>query len=150
MLCAHVPPQEMHHRQLKDEVYPGVEGEQGEIEHDGARVKRQDVGPFHQGQTSLSEFLTQGHRDFFSVVRIELVLQLLETGSHLFLRRRVAAVEEKEGQLHVVRSPTQGIISLLEFSRIVEFAPLLPLEEIEVDVAIVISQLALLGVANET
>ena len=62
-----------------------MEGEQGKVKHDGTRVEREDVCPFHQGETSCTEFLTQGRGDFFLITCIELLLELLEAGGHFFL-----------------------------------------------------------------
>ena len=97
-------------RQFKNEIDPGLEGEQGEVEHNGAGVERQDVCPFHKWQTSSTKFLTQLFRDFLNVFFIQCLLKALKTGSHIFLCRRVTSIEKQKGQLNVIRAPMQGII----------------------------------------
>ena len=47
VLRSHIQPKDVHDGEFEEEVYPRVEGEQGEVEHDGACVERQDVCPFH-------------------------------------------------------------------------------------------------------
>ena len=66
------------------------------------------------------------------------------------MRKRVAAVEEEEYFIHKILAPRQRIIIRLDLTGIVKFTALLTFQEIEVDVAVIIRQLALLGMANKS
>ena len=66
MSVVHVEVKACQHSNLKQEVQPGLSNEQTDVQHNGTRVKRKDVGVFHQGLACGTELVAQALRNVVS------------------------------------------------------------------------------------
>ena len=123
--------------------------EDAQVEHDGTRIEGENVGVLHQGKAASAETLDQRGREHLETL-IKCCLEGLEARGLLLLRVGVVAVEEEEDLPGGLLRPTERTKLLAQGLEVVEFTARLALEEIQVDIAVVVGELALLAVTNET
>ena len=157
MTVPHVEIDGSEDRYLKERIEVRHVDETGDEEHRGTGVVRQDVGVLHQWQALLSEGLTEVLRHLGSIgpVELDLAEEALEHGGVLLLLTAPANVEGVEdvvpevfASAHGEGSPLlfgHGVEEILLLVGAVELATLLALDEIEVNLTIVVGQLALTG-----
>ena len=149
VLTAHVDIEHHHHRDLKRRIQPGLSYQQGEVQDDGTRIEGQDIGILHQRQTALTEIGTQLSRNFPSETGIHSRLETLETGTLLFLGMGIVPIEIEEEFPGTVLFPGQGMKFVTELLEVVEFRTTFPFQKIEVDVTVIVGQLALFAMKDK-
>lgn len=151
MLVAHVKEEERHEGYLENEIEPRFVDEEREEERDCPRVEGQDVRVLHQWAASLQK----GFPDMWRNMEMprfvtELFVERLESGSHLLLRTGVTDVEKLERFGNQIILPAECLIERFQILGVTQFTARFSFQEKKVDVAVIVCQLALFGVADET
>ena len=149
--CVHGDVDEVIDHDLHEEIDPRAVEQAGGVDEDGARVEGQEVGHPHERAAPLEEGILprlrgQGGR---AVGGAETVHEGLKLGRAALLAAAVVAVVVVEGA--GPKSATTGqpgeLLALVEAT--VELRPLATLEEEEVNLAVVVGERTLGGVAQE-
>ena len=141
----HVETQQSHEHDFKDEVSPRDVRDAAGVEHDGSGVERQYVGELNQGQRLAPEPCPDGFRNIrhTAVSLQQQRVQQLETGSALLLVGGVVDVCLQERLPDEVPLPWGDVVCPLQLFGAVQLTPFLPLEEEEVNLAVVVGEGAL-------
>ena len=124
--------------------------EERDVEHNGAGVESEDVGVCHQRATLPAEvFAERGGQHAVRKVFLQLLVQFLETGSHVFLCFGVASIEEKKEFPNEILAPRKALEFFAKRVGVLKFTAFHAFEKKEMDVAIVVSQLALIAVETK-
>ena len=151
MRVARVVAHGLEHDDLEGQVEPRHVDEQREEQHDDPCVECQDVGIFHQRQTGRAEALLERLGDAIGVALAHQGIELLELGRLALLPARVVAIKIKVDFVEpFLAVPRQGAHQGALLGIGVQLASRFTLEEIQVDVAVIVGQGALLGMAVET
>lgn len=111
MLIPHVEHEGSEHDNLEGRVDPDKVGTGEHTDNErqekdiGAGVVGEDVGPLHQGQTSLTEIVAYRLRNVVAIQGLNFGKELLELRRHLLLHRAVVGVEELERLLDEMSFP---------------------------------------------
>ena len=120
----HILAKRRHNHNLEEEIEPRYVGQTGDIQHDGARVERQDVGVLHQRERLGTEGVAKRLRNLFRcpVFLPQPLHQSLECRRLFFLPMRIIHVGLKKRFPQEVSLPRRFIVQFLLLRRVVEFA----------------------------